>query len=578
MAAPLRDRLSFLSRLPTLLKGTADDEAPCPGYLFEEIAKISHESPGSSQCLLEYLLNRLQSSSCHVKLKVLKILLHTCTHGSPQFVLQLKRNAAFIREAAVFTGPPDPLHGNSLNQKVRLAAQDLASVLFSDALLPQPAALPACPLPPAGMGSKSSPCGSLQGFGFSSEKSSSGGAPASPQGAPRRHLPARVGPRSWEEHSGVCEAASSRGSTQRPSESPAGAGRGRLGGDGQRAQLPGLLAGERRAEPHLRLLQQVGQRQPLWGEPGAGERGREVRAAELRGGAGAAQPGLGGPQRERPHAVHVRHLLPHVLRPALSGSDLRSDSTAPAAAQPRQPRPRGQPSDEDPAAVRGSVQRPTFTKELTAGHGPLCPRRGLGPVHPGLADGHPAPGRREHPGARERGPAPRGRPGPRGRAGGRSGALRSVRCRSASLSPRARGSEQTGRDPEGHGGCRCAVPEPVPLCRHGAGGPSWHGALPGLSPGRAADTVPSWGRWCFESVRRGEQQGTVCLLLSQHVAAVTLLLRLLDTGCWGSHPPPAWGLTGSLLRAWPCQAARPLQDPPRPSSTPPSGGGQPAAD
>ncbi|XP_025974318.2 AP-4 complex accessory subunit tepsin isoform X1 [Dromaius novaehollandiae] len=173
MAAPLRDRLSFLSRLPTLLKGTADDEAPCPGYLFEEIAKISHESPGSSQCLLEYLLNRLQSSSCHVKLKVLKILLHTCTHGSPQFILQLKRNAAFIREAAVFTGPPDPLHGNSLNQKVRLAAQDLASVLFSDALLPQPAALPACPLPPAGMGSKSSPCGSLQGFGFSSEKSSS---------------------------------------------------------------------------------------------------------------------------------------------------------------------------------------------------------------------------------------------------------------------------------------------------------------------------------------------------------------------------------------------------------------------
>ncbi|NWH25884.1 AP4AT protein, partial [Grus americana] len=135
--------------------------------------EISHESPGSSQCLLEYLLNRLQSNSCHVKLKVLKILLHTCTQGSPQFVLQLKRNACFIREAAVFTGPPDPLHGNSLNQKVRTAAQDLASVLFSDAPFPQPAALPARPLPPTGMGSSPSPCGSLQGFGFSSEKSSS---------------------------------------------------------------------------------------------------------------------------------------------------------------------------------------------------------------------------------------------------------------------------------------------------------------------------------------------------------------------------------------------------------------------
>ncbi|NXK40509.1 AP4AT protein, partial [Piprites chloris] len=171
MAAPLRDRLSFLSRLPVLLRGTADDDTPCPGYLFEEIAKISRESPGSSQCLLEHLLTRLQSSSCHVKLKVLKILLHTCCQGSPQFVLQLKRNAGFIREAAVFSGPPDPLHGNSLNQKVRAAAQDLASVLFSDAPLPQPLALPARSSAPAGMGSSPSPCGSLQGFGFSGDRS-----------------------------------------------------------------------------------------------------------------------------------------------------------------------------------------------------------------------------------------------------------------------------------------------------------------------------------------------------------------------------------------------------------------------
>ncbi|NWS12022.1 AP4AT protein, partial [Pachyramphus minor] len=164
-------RRPLLPQLPVLLRGTADDDPPCPGYLFEEIAKISHESPGSSQCLLEHLLTRLQSSSCHVKLKVLKILLHTCSQGSPQFVLQLKRNAGFIREAAVFSGPPDPLHGNSLNQKVRAAAQDLASVLFSDAPLPQPLALPTRAPAPAGMGSSPSPCGSLQGFGFSGDRS-----------------------------------------------------------------------------------------------------------------------------------------------------------------------------------------------------------------------------------------------------------------------------------------------------------------------------------------------------------------------------------------------------------------------
>ncbi|XP_074870628.1 AP-4 complex accessory subunit tepsin isoform X2 [Carettochelys insculpta] len=176
MAASLRDRLAFLSRLPTLLKGTSDDNVPCPGYLFEEIAKISHDSPGSSQCLLEHLLNRLQSNSCHVKLKVLKILLHVCTHGSAQFLQQLKRNSSFIQEAAAFAGPPDPLHGNSLYQKVRAAAQDLASALFSDTLLPLPSAQPCRPLPPTGMGSESSPCSSLQGFGFTTERSSSSSA------------------------------------------------------------------------------------------------------------------------------------------------------------------------------------------------------------------------------------------------------------------------------------------------------------------------------------------------------------------------------------------------------------------
>ncbi|XP_061031934.1 AP-4 complex accessory subunit tepsin isoform X4 [Eubalaena glacialis] len=173
---PLRDRLSFLHRLPILLKGTSDDDVPCPGYLFEEITKISHESLGSSQCLLEYLLSRLQSGSGRVKLKVLKIMLHLCGHGSSSFLLILKRNPAFIQEAAVFTGPPDPLHGNSLYQKVRAAAQDLGAALFSDALSPLPPSQPPRALPPAGMGSQSRPQSALQGFGYSKERGHTGSA------------------------------------------------------------------------------------------------------------------------------------------------------------------------------------------------------------------------------------------------------------------------------------------------------------------------------------------------------------------------------------------------------------------
>uniref|UniRef100_A0A665W8Z3 Uncharacterized protein n=1 Tax=Echeneis naucrates TaxID=173247 RepID=A0A665W8Z3_ECHNA len=121
--ATFMDRLAFLQKVPTLMKATADDDRPCPGYLFQEIGKISHESLGCGQCLLEYLLERLQVESCHVKLKVLKIFVHLCGHGSNYFLTELRRNSTFIQQASVYSGPPDPIHGTALYQKVRNTAQ-----------------------------------------------------------------------------------------------------------------------------------------------------------------------------------------------------------------------------------------------------------------------------------------------------------------------------------------------------------------------------------------------------------------------------------------------------------------------
>uniref|UniRef100_A0AAX7T1X4 ENTH domain-containing protein n=1 Tax=Astatotilapia calliptera TaxID=8154 RepID=A0AAX7T1X4_ASTCA len=121
--ATFMERLAFLQKVPTLMKATADDENPCPGYLFQEIGKISHESSGCGQCLLEYLLERLQVESCHVKLKVLKIFVHLCGHGSNHFLTELRRNSTFIQQASVYSGPPDPIHGTALYEKVRNTAQ-----------------------------------------------------------------------------------------------------------------------------------------------------------------------------------------------------------------------------------------------------------------------------------------------------------------------------------------------------------------------------------------------------------------------------------------------------------------------
>ncbi|KAL7856884.1 hypothetical protein SRHO_G00157830 [Serrasalmus rhombeus] len=165
--ATLMERLAFLQKVPTLMKATADDEAPCPGYLFEEISKISHESVGCCQCLLEYLLERLQVESCHVKLKVLKILLHLCGHGPPPFLTELRRNATFIQEVTVYSGPPDPIHGNAPFQRVRVSAQELASVMFNDTLSTNTGLSPCkAATPSLGMGSESLRSG-MQGFGNS---------------------------------------------------------------------------------------------------------------------------------------------------------------------------------------------------------------------------------------------------------------------------------------------------------------------------------------------------------------------------------------------------------------------------
>ncbi|XP_055509959.1 AP-4 complex accessory subunit Tepsin isoform X2 [Leucoraja erinacea] len=158
------------------MKATSDDEVPCPGYIFVEIAKISHESVGTCQCLLEYLLERLQSNSCNVKLKVLKILQYVCGQSSPQFTLELRRNATLIQEVTVFSGPPDLLHGNALYQRVRTTAEDLANLLFSDVLPYQSscASSPSRVGPQRGMGSHPSSGSTMQGFGCTVGKMSSG--------------------------------------------------------------------------------------------------------------------------------------------------------------------------------------------------------------------------------------------------------------------------------------------------------------------------------------------------------------------------------------------------------------------
>ncbi|XP_033963384.1 AP-4 complex accessory subunit Tepsin isoform X2 [Pseudochaenichthys georgianus] len=174
--ATFMERFAFLQKVPTLMKATADDETPCPGYLFQDIGKISHESSGCGQCLLEYLLERLQVESCQVKIKVLKIFVHLCGHGSNHFLTELRRNSTFIQQASVYSGPPDPIHGTALYQKVRNTAQEVARLLFTDTISTKGSVSPPNLAPPTmGMGSATTHRSGMQGFGYSPGKQATGG-------------------------------------------------------------------------------------------------------------------------------------------------------------------------------------------------------------------------------------------------------------------------------------------------------------------------------------------------------------------------------------------------------------------
>ncbi|XP_006825590.1 AP-4 complex accessory subunit tepsin-like [Saccoglossus kowalevskii] len=126
----LVDKVAFMNKLPSLHKATSDDETPTPGYMYQEINNISFESSGYCQCLLDFLVDRLQKRSYHVKFKVLRIMKYLVVNGNVEFSQGLRRSSKGIKEAMSFSGQSDPLHGQAPYLAVRKAAVELSEILF----------------------------------------------------------------------------------------------------------------------------------------------------------------------------------------------------------------------------------------------------------------------------------------------------------------------------------------------------------------------------------------------------------------------------------------------------------------
>lgn len=171
------DKLSFVSKLSLLTRATSDESDPTPGYMFPEINKISFESGACCEDLVGWLVDRLSDKSCHVKLKVLRVMKYCVTCGHPQFRHSLRKKSQIIAETTKYSGPPDPLHGNAPYMSVRQEAKELSSVLFTtdendSSVVASVTSSQHHQQMPGGMGSSGS--GTMQGFGntaFASSKS-----------------------------------------------------------------------------------------------------------------------------------------------------------------------------------------------------------------------------------------------------------------------------------------------------------------------------------------------------------------------------------------------------------------------
>lgn len=156
------EKVSFVSKISTVLKATSDDESAIPGYLYMEVCNITLESDGYSDSMLEYLVDRLNKKSCHVKIKVMKLMKHILMHGNPQFKLGLMKCSQGITEAKKHSGPPDPLHGNIPYLAVRKTAKELLEMLFDTENFPTTSK----PIPASsGYGAQSGPKSKMEGFG-----------------------------------------------------------------------------------------------------------------------------------------------------------------------------------------------------------------------------------------------------------------------------------------------------------------------------------------------------------------------------------------------------------------------------
>ncbi|OQR89081.1 hypothetical protein THRCLA_09933 [Thraustotheca clavata] len=113
-----------------LARATEDADAPTPGYLYGEIARMTNHSYETCIKVQDYLIGRLKKKQPNIKYKALQVIKQVCREGRGEFRRDMQKHVPLVKEALQFRGPPDPLKGDEYYRRVREAAKECLEAIF----------------------------------------------------------------------------------------------------------------------------------------------------------------------------------------------------------------------------------------------------------------------------------------------------------------------------------------------------------------------------------------------------------------------------------------------------------------
>lgn len=110
-------------------KATSDDEVPTPGFLQEELKRLTWD-PSACSILEDSILSRLEKKSANIRLKTLRLMKMLIETGSVNFKRDLQRRTQAVRDCLHFRGDPHPTMGDLPSKMVRDTAQEVINAIF----------------------------------------------------------------------------------------------------------------------------------------------------------------------------------------------------------------------------------------------------------------------------------------------------------------------------------------------------------------------------------------------------------------------------------------------------------------